>query len=332
MDVPLAPMQIRALRSFVLLVESSSIRQAAQRQGSTSTAISRQIDHLEYHFRAELIDRSASGIRLTEAGRLLASHARRILAEFDATQAAIDDLRGLERGHVAIYAGGATVAGLLAPVLRSLHARYPRLRFSITVASTPDVFTALADGEADLGLTLFSPETATSMVWHRTCIEHALIAAPEHPAASLTSVSLRDLAQLPLAIPDNSFGLRRDLDRLARAASVRLDPVFVTGSLDTQKELAIQGAAVLILPPLCCQREIEIGNLVAVSLDAKSRLATTLDLCRDPNRALSFAAGALLDALCDALGIDRPQLRGKTEAPLVMTIPHVETDVLSDGK
>ena len=76
-----------------------------------------------------------------------------------------------------------------------------------------------------------------------------------------------------------------------------LDPVFVTGSLDMQKELALRGTAVLVLPPLCCSREIAAGALVAVPLEAGSTIATSLDLCRAPNRALSFAARALLAIL-----------------------------------
>ena len=68
-------MQIRALQVFVELARSDSIRQAAQRCNLAPTAVSRQIDRLEYFFRTELIDRSAAGIRLTEAGRLLAERA-----------------------------------------------------------------------------------------------------------------------------------------------------------------------------------------------------------------------------------------------------------------
>ncbi|NVN31350.1 LysR family transcriptional regulator, partial [Endobacter medicaginis] len=92
-------------------------------------------------------------------------------------------------------------------------------------------------------------------------------------------------------------GARQDLDRIARAASRRLDPVFITGSLDMQKALALRGAAVLILPPLCCADEIEAGRLVAVALAEDSLIETSLVICRAPDRVLPHAAEAVIAEL-----------------------------------
>ncbi len=287
-------MQVRALQLFVEVARSESIRQAAQRLNMLPTALTRQIDSLEYFFRAELLDRGAAGIRLTEAGRLLAERATMIASDIDLTRALIDDLRRLDRGHVAILAGGAVVGGLLAPVLAALHRRHPALRFSISVTSAAEVIAGVADGSAALGVTIFSPDSAGALIHRRFAIEHAIIVGAGHAFAAAPEVSLRMLAGASLALPDTGFGARQDLDRMARAASLRLDPVFVTGSLDMQKALALRGVAALVLPPLCCRDEIEAGRLVAVRMAADSAIRTTLDLCRAPNRSLPFAAQTVL--------------------------------------
>jgi len=290
-------MQMRALEVFVEIARSDSLRQAAQRLGITPTAIGRHVDQLEYHFRAKLIDRSSGGIGLTEAGRLLADRAQSIVVDAESTRALIDDLRGLRRGSVSVRAGGAVVAGLLAPALCDLHARHPSLRFHIDVASAGNVFAAVAEGTADIGVTIFSPESSKVVICQSARIAHAVIVSPGHPLAARPRASMRELALHTLAIPDLSFGLRQALERTAKACSVKLSPVFVTGSLDMQKELAIRGAAALVLPPLGCQREIASGLLVAVPLAEDSTIETSLDLCTAPDRTLSFAAKALLDVL-----------------------------------
>ena len=290
-------MQIRALQTFAELARSTSIRQAARRANTVPMAISRQIDHLEYFFRAELIDRAASGIRLTDAGRILAERAERLVAEIGRIRSEIDDLRGLKRGHVSVVAGGAVVAGLLVPVLCDLAVQYPGLRFTIRTASTRAVVAAIEDGTADVGITLFSPSTANELICHRVRVDHAVIVSPTHRLASLGEVSLRQVCEHPMALPDESFGVRQDLDRVARGASLRLDPVFTTGALDVQKELAARGAAALILPPLCCRSEIAANQLKAIPLSACSAVTTSLDLYRMPNRPTPFAAQALLDAV-----------------------------------
>lgn len=290
-------MHVRALQIFVELARSDSIRQAAQRLNITPTTVSRQIDALELYFGTELIDRSSAGIRLTEAGRLLMGRSRLISNEIQITVALVDDLRGLQRGRATIRAGGAVVAGWLAPVIRDLHNEYPGLRFHVDVASAADVFSGVNDGLADLGVTIFSPENNEAMICHSRPVGHSVIVGPTHPFASLSSVSMPELARAALAIPDGSFGLRRKLERVAQASGVQLDPTFETGSLDLQKELAMFGSTALILPPLCCKREIALGLLVAVPLADESKIETTLDTCRAPNRALPFAAQKLLQSL-----------------------------------
>ena len=292
-------MQIRALLTFVELARSASIREAARRANTVPMAISRQIDHLEHFFRTELIDRTASGIRLTDAGRVLAERAQRLVTEIGSIRAEIDDLRGLKRGHVSVVAGGAVVAGLLVPVLCELNLRYPGLRFLVRTASTPAVVAAIENGTADVGITLFSPATANDMICHRVRIDHAVIVSPEHTLSSLEAATLKQVSEHPMALPDGTFGVRQDLDRVARSMSIRLDPVFTTGALDVQKELALRGAAALILPPLCCGPEIAANQLKAIPLAACSTITTSLDLYRTPDRPMPFAAQALLDAVTD---------------------------------
>ncbi len=292
-------MQMRALEVFVEVARSNSIRQAANRLGVTPTSITRHIDHLEYYFRTKLIDRSSNGVGLTEAGQLLGERARSIVVDAETTRALIDDLRGLQRGTATIRASGAVVASLLSPVLCDLHARYPGLRFHVDVASAGDVVSAVADGTADLGLTMFAPENTKAVICQSFRISHAAIMSPRHRLAHLPNLSMQQLAREKLAIPDFSFGVRTRLDQVARNAGARLDPVFVTGSLALQIELAIRGAAVLVLPPLACQREIDSGLLVAVDLADGSAVETSLDLCKSPNRTLTFTAQTLLQALAE---------------------------------
>ncbi len=294
-------MQVRALEVFIALARADSIRQAAQRLNLAPTAVSRHIDQLEYHFRAKLIDRRPGGIVMTDAGRLLAEHAGAVVAQAELARSLIDDLRGLQRGSATIRAGGAVVAGLLAPVLCDLHARYPGLRFHVDVASSGEVFAGVAEGQADLGLTIFPPDPGTGSarvtICHSSPIRHAVIVSPSHPLARLETVSMKTLAGHALAIPDAAFGVRQKLETAARSARVRLDPVFVTGALDLQKELAIRGAAALVLPPLCCAREIASGQLVALALADEGAIDTVLELCTAADRTLSFAGQTLLAAL-----------------------------------
>ncbi|MDE1992049.1 MAG: LysR family transcriptional regulator [Rhizobiaceae bacterium] len=288
-------MQIRALMYFDELVRTNSMRQAAENLNVAPTAISRQIENLEYHFGTPLVERSARGVKLTAAGELLAVRAGRTLRELDHVHQLIEDLKGLQRGRVSIYANGASVANLLAPVLAEFSLRYPKLRFDITITSARNAIEAVNSAEADVAVTLFAPPLSGTKVRLRSEIVYDVIAAANHPLAAAKEVSLAELATHPLAVPDRTFGARQAFDALFEREGLVLDPVFETSSLEMQKELVLRGAAVIMLPALTVSREIQAGQLVALPVAGGKGVRTPIDLCVAPDRQLSFAAGKLLD-------------------------------------
>ncbi|NTF85699.1 LysR family transcriptional regulator [Agrobacterium rhizogenes] len=288
-------MQIRALIYFDELVRTNSMRQAAENLNVAPTAISRQIENLEYHFGTPLVERSARGVKLTAAGELLAVRAGRTLRELDHVHQLIEDLKGLQRGRVSVYASGATVANLLAPALAEFSLRYPKLRFEVTITSARSAIEAVNGAEADIAVTLFAPPLSGTKVRLRSEISYDVIAATGHPLAVRKEVSLVELAAHSLAVPDRSFGARQAFDALFEREGLVLDPVFESSSLEMQKELVLRGAAITMLPALTVQREIQAGQLVALPVAGGKGIRTPIDLCVAPDRQLSFAAGKLLD-------------------------------------
>ncbi|ATN35721.1 LysR family transcriptional regulator [Rhizobium sp. ACO-34A] len=290
-------MQIRALIYFDELVRARSIRAAADKLNIQPTALARQIDQLEHYFGTPLIERSSRGVRLTSAGELLAARAGKTLRELDHVRQLIDDLEGLKRGHVNIFASGATVANLLAPALADFSLKFPKIRFSVTIASARAAIEAVANADADIAVTLFSEPEPGTRVRLRAEIVYDVIAAAGHPAAGHAELTVPQLAAYPLAVPDRSFGARLAFDTLFKSAGVTLDPVFVTSSLEMQKELVLRGAAVTLLPALTVLRECRAGQLVVIPIAGNRGIRTPIELCVASDRQLSFAATKLLDAI-----------------------------------
>ncbi|CAN7550901.1 LysR family transcriptional regulator [Rhizobium sp. LjRoot258] len=288
-------MQIRALMYFDELVRTNSMRQAAENLNVAPTAISRQIENLEYHFGAPLVERSARGVKLTAAGELLAARAGRTLRELDHVGQLIEDLKGLQRGRVSIYANGATVANLLAPALAEFSLKYPKLRFEVAITSARQAIEAVNGAEADIAVTLFAPPLSGTKVRLRSEIAYDLIVAPTHPGADRAEIPLKDIAEYSLALPDQSFSFRQAFDARIEKEGLNVEPVFVTSSLEMLKELVLSGAAVTLLPALTVRREIEAGQLRAIPLAGKNAIRTYVDLCVAPDRQLSFAATKLVD-------------------------------------
>src|ERR1700722_13357152 len=74
-------MELRHLRYFVAVGEEQHYRRAAQRLRIAQPALSRQIQLLEEEIGFKLFDRLPRGVRITDAGKLFLSDARRILLD-----------------------------------------------------------------------------------------------------------------------------------------------------------------------------------------------------------------------------------------------------------
>lgn len=288
-------MNLRALMYFDEVVRTNSMRAAAENLNVAATAVSRQIENLEEHFGAQLVERTNRGIRLTAAGRLLADRAGRTLRELEHVHQLINDLQGLEGGKVVIYANGATVANVIAPVLAQFSLRHPKLRFEVAITSARQAIEALGAGDADLAVSLFAPSTAGVKLRLRSEIVYDVIINPANPAAKAGEITLEQLALMPLALPERGFAARQAIEDIFAREKIVLDPVFVSSSVEMLKELVLRGAAVTLLPALSVQREIEGGLLAAVPVADGKAVHTSIDLCVSSDRQLSHAANALVE-------------------------------------
>src|SRR3954463_9082511 len=95
---PIRPPEMSELETLATCAAEGSLAAAASQLGISRPAVAKRISALEAIVGHRLLHRDTRGVRLTEPGVLLVSHARRLLAERDALMEEIAALRGGERG------------------------------------------------------------------------------------------------------------------------------------------------------------------------------------------------------------------------------------------
>jgi DNA-binding transcriptional LysR family regulator len=86
------------LRTLIALAQCNSFSLAAEKLFLTQPAVSFQINSLEEHFGARLVDRSGRRIELTEEGRQVLAFAKEALAALARTEYAVNELTRRVRG------------------------------------------------------------------------------------------------------------------------------------------------------------------------------------------------------------------------------------------
>lgn len=291
-------MKINAISYFNELVTSRSIREAADNLGVSPTAVIRQLENLEHYMGATLFVRGARGIRLTAAGELLAEKSKHIIRDLNKAKQGIEDLRGLKRGNVSIHINGAAINTILAPALAEFYQRFPGISIQVTVSSGEEATQAVVNGDTDIAATMFSSSDPLLDIRFKFPVYHEVVVELGHPLAQLDEIPISEIRKYPIAMPDKSFGIRRQFDQRQRELGLEpVEPTFTTSSLELQKELALNQTAVLILPAMSVSRELKMSKLVVRPFQAGAEIRSELQIGRAKNSEPSFAAAKLVDFL-----------------------------------
>ena len=151
-------MSLRKYQAFVETVRLGSLTRAAQSLGSTQSRISHILSDLEEEFGLPLLNRSRSGIQLTQAGKLLLPKMQAILQEDSALQTLARDIRQADAGTIRLGAFTSVAVHWLPGIIRDFQARHPRVELKLFNGDYADMERWLEKGEIDVGfVTLPAP-------------------------------------------------------------------------------------------------------------------------------------------------------------------------------
>jgi len=174
-----------------------SFTAAAMTLGYTQSSVSRQVAALEDAAGARLFDRRARGVRLTDAGAALLTHA---VAVTDQLELARKDLQAIDGSTAAKLRLGAFPTALAALVPRAvamLRTRHPELAITLREGTTPSQLRRLDAGTAELAViaVLSGQRPDPALFTFEPLLEdHLLLALPrEHALAGSRSVEVRQL-------------------------------------------------------------------------------------------------------------------------------------------
>src|SRR5919112_2625019 len=106
-------LDVRRMRVLREVAAGVSFSAAAEALSFTQSAVSQQIAALEREAGATLVERSARGVRLTEAGEAVVRHADAILARLTEAEAELEAIAGLRGGRFRIAAFESAAATLM---------------------------------------------------------------------------------------------------------------------------------------------------------------------------------------------------------------------------
>jgi DNA-binding transcriptional LysR family regulator len=140
------------LRVLVAVARHGSVTAAARALNYAQPSISHHIARLEAETGARLLQRAGRGVRLTDAGRLLAERAEEIIGRLDAAEAELAAHVGLREGRVRLAAFPSALGTIVPAAAARLEAETPGMDLMLTEAEPPEAIRMLRAGYVDVAL------------------------------------------------------------------------------------------------------------------------------------------------------------------------------------
>jgi DNA-binding transcriptional LysR family regulator len=140
------------LRVLVAVAQYGSVTAAARALNYAQPSISHHIARLEAETGARLLQRAGRGVRLTDAGVLLAERAAEIIGRLDAAEAELAAHVGLREGRVRLAAFPSALGTIVPAAAARLEAETPGMDLMLTEAEPPEALRMLRAGYVDVAL------------------------------------------------------------------------------------------------------------------------------------------------------------------------------------
>lgn len=252
-----------SISAFTAVVEVGSFVRAAERLGSSTSTLSRQIAELEQHLNVRLLNRTTRKLSLTEGGQAFYERAVQVLADLEEAEALATSSAATPRGRLRLTCSHAMGVQRLAPAMTSFVARYPEVGFDVSVS---DRIVDLVEEGFDLAIRI-GQIGSDQLVTRRLGTMRLLVcAAPAYLKARGTPQSPADLAEhsvMTYAYSPNPK-LWTLSDRDGKPHEVRVTSALHSNSGDIAIASAIAGMGVVFEPDFMLKPALDAGLLVRV--------------------------------------------------------------------
>jgi DNA-binding transcriptional LysR family regulator len=156
-------LDVTRLRVLVAVARCGSVTAAARALNYAQPSVSHHLARLEAETGTKLIQRAGRGIRLTDAGRLLAERAAEVIGRLDAAENELAAYTGLRAGRLRLAAFPSALGTIVPAAAALLREQQPGVDLRLTEAEPPEALRMLRAGYVDVALVFrYSAETPES--------------------------------------------------------------------------------------------------------------------------------------------------------------------------
>lgn len=288
---------IQHIRAFLAVAHTGSFTKAAAELNLSPSALTVQIQQLEEWLGVVLLERSPRHVGLTAAGQNNLGPMEKLLLDLDNIVTGSRDLAALRRGVVTLAALPSMCSSVLPPMLHSFRTRFPGVEVRLRDVVAQRIDALVRESEVDFGLGV-KARMGYGLEFEVVMVDSLRLFVPRtHPLARRDSVTLADLAGLPVILTGRDSSVRERVEQLFADQQVPLVPGLEANYMSTVLALVRQGLGITLLPESADEGRADI---VRIPVDHPG-ISREIGIITRSGQALSPAAGKFVELLSNTL-------------------------------
>ena len=256
-------MHIAYLTSFIEIVKQDSISKASKKLHMTQSALSQQLQALEKSLDTKLLIRSNKGVELTEEGEILLSYAEALVNIYENMLKDINKSKKSEMLEIKISSCNSVGEYLLPCTLHLYKKSQPNIRFSIKNEYTKDIIDHVLDCSADIGF-IDSKINIDGIECINISDINLIFVYSSNRAIQKESISLKEIAALPLIIGSSGSSIRQFVDEMFANNGIPVEKLNIEmelATIESIKASVVANHGVSIVPATSVKKELHTSLL-----------------------------------------------------------------------
>lgn len=257
--------RIDSLRLFAAVAELGSFTKAAEREGMTPGAASKQITALETRMQARLLERTTRSVRLTDAGSALLERVRPWLAEYESLESGLAEDNCAPVGLLRVSAPVDFGARRLMKPVSDFMAKWPGVEVRMSLS---DRMVDLVDEGFDVAVRIGQLADSTLIAKRLAAACMTIVASPAYLKSAGAPETPEDLARHDCIIDRNKPAPQQwSFTRGETVTEVRIKGRLTLNGATAAIEAAAQGVGIACSPLWAAREAMEQGRVVRILPD-----------------------------------------------------------------
>lgn len=233
---------------FQEVVRSGSFGSAAKQLGLTQPAVSKIISDMETYFGLELIIRKNTGVKLTEAGKVLLTHSESITREL---RNMCNEMSGMVgNGVVDVSFGYPSLIGFtfLPGMMKEFKELFPQAQVSMFEAQLSSFLPAIRDGRLDFAIGTLSDEMLLQDLHIEPLFESEFVLVASRTRTCTATTTLSALSHEQWVMPHTEMGYYSELLTTLQKNNINSENIVKTDSVVTIYNLVLNAGFLTVIP------------------------------------------------------------------------------------